>query len=428
MVTHFFAIVDTAVLARGADTADIAGVALAGAVFSLIYWSLGFLRMSLSGLTAQADGRQDEAGLRAHLVQGTVLGLGIGLLLLILRGPIETLATWAMGSNSEASPTALEGMGTYIRIRLLAAPFAIGTYASIGWLIGQGRIVWVMVAMISIAGLNAALDIWFVLGLGMGVDGIAIGTALAEATGFFLVGMIVLFTLHQRGGIRAHWQRARIRHNLTQVLSLNANIFIRTFCLAAVFAYFTRAGGQFGDITLAANQVLMQIVLAVGLLLDGPAIAAETLVGKALGNNQERRALFHEAVIHTRALALFLGASLTMLLFIFGAPILQAIVPAEANAAAVLAEAKAFMGWAIVSPLFLWAPFWLDGVYIGATRGRALRNSMLAAVGLFALCLYSLVPPFGNHGLWLAFGAFMLARAASLTLGWSGFRPQLTAR
>lgn len=423
MITPLLGAVDTAVLARGASTTDITGVALAGAVFSLLYWSLGFLRMGMSGLTAQADGREDEAGVRAHLIQGVSIGGLIGFVLVILSPMIIKVATFAMGAGNNTSDAALSAMQDYIGIRLWAAPFAIAFFGAIGWLTGQGRTGLMMLVVVTVTILNALLDIYFVLVLGMGVEGIALGTALAEACGAVLIGLTVLYTLHQRGGIGIHWDRSRWTENWRGVFALNFDIFVRTFCLASVFAYFTRAGGQFGDLTVAANQVLMYIILTAGLLLDGPAIAAETLVGKAIGARTDRKVKFDIAVETTSLIALAAALLLTLILFISDGPILTLIIPDQEETAQLLAEAERFYIWAAISPIILLAPFQMDGVYIGATRGRSLRNSMILAVILFVIAVWGLRPTLGNHGLWLAFGVFMVARAVFLAIAWRGFHP-----
>ncbi|MEM9989240.1 MAG: MATE family efflux transporter, partial [Pseudomonadota bacterium] len=401
MITPVLGLVDTAVLARGASTADIAGVALASAAFSILYWSLGFLRMGLAGLTAQADGREDEAGVRAHLVQGVVLGATIGLFLVLFRGPIADMAVVLMGEGNNTSPEALAAMRIYIETRLLGAPFAVAFFAGVGWLTGQGRMALMMAVVIFMTFINAVLDVYFALMLEMGAQGIALGTALAEGSGAILMGLGILWVLHKRGGLKENWIPARMQENLKGVLSLNADIFLRTFCLALVFAYFTRAGGQFGDLTLAANQVLMHIVMVASLLLDGPAIAAETLVGKALGRRQEkRRASFYEAVTTTSLIGGVGALTMAMGLLFFHETIIGLVVPqGEANAD-LFKEALKYVPWAIIFPLILFLPFQIDGIYIGATRGRALRNSMVITAALFAAAIFLGVPALGNHGLW----------------------------
>jgi MATE family multidrug resistance protein len=426
IVTPLLGLIDTAVLTRGGSIADLAGVALASAVFSLLYWSFGFLRMGLAGLTAQAEGRRDEAASRAHLAQGLVLGFLIGAALLLARPLIAELARFAMTTGNEASPEAASAMEQYILIRLWAAPLALFTVSANGWLTGQGRTGLMMVVSVAITAINAGLDILFVLGLGMGVGGIALGTALAEGAGALLMVLVLLRVLHQRGGIRIAWRRELMTHDLARVASLNADIFLRTAILSLIFAYFTRAGGQFGDLTLAANQALMHLVLVSGLFLDGAAIAAESLVGQALGAARRTRARFVAAVRATSRLAALTALALFAGLLLFGSDIIGLVVPQEENAA-LHAEALRYLPWAVGSPLVLAASFQLDGIYIGATRGAALRNGMILSGLVFVAGIVFLPGPLGNHGLWLAFGLFMLMRAATLLAFWPGFGP-LTAR
>ncbi|WP_036766813.1 MATE family efflux transporter [Parvularcula oceani] len=426
IVTPLLGLIDTAVLTRGGSTADLAGVALAGAVFSLLYWSFGFLRMGLAGLTAQAEGRGDEAGSRAHLVQGVVLGGMIGLVLCVLRTPIADLSAYAMTAGNAASAEAVEAMRSYIEIRLFAAPLALMTTAGFGWLTGQGRTAAMMAVSLSITALNAGLDILFVLEFSMGVEGIALGTALAEGTGALLLALGILRVLHLRGGIRRDWILRRMNENLRGVASLNADIFLRTLILSVVFAYFVRAGGRFGDTVLAANQALMHIVLVTGLFLDGAAIAAETLVGQALGARSGAKDRFAAAVRATSMLSALGAFAMFALLLLFGGFVVETIIPAAENEA-VHEAAMRYLPWAVVSPLVLAASFQLDGIYIGATRGSALRNGMILSGLVFVLGMVALPGPLGNDGLWMAFGLFMLARAVTLLAFWPGFAP-LTAR
>jgi MATE family multidrug resistance protein len=420
IVAPLLGLIDTAVLARAAGPADIAGVALAGAVFSLLYWTLGGLRMSASGLAAQAHGAEDEAGVRAELVKAVGISAAIGLALLLLKHPIALLAEAAMTSGTEASGEAAAAMRTYVDIRLWGVPAVALSNACLGWLVGQGRLRLVMAVLVGIMGLNAGLDVWFVLYEGMGVRGIALGTLIAEVAGGGVLLAACVLVLRQRGGLRTSWVPARFAEDLRGVLSLNADLLLRTVILAFTFAWFVRAGGRFGDVTLAANQVLLQGVLVSTLVIDGAAVAAQTLVGQALGAREARRERFRAAVEATTKLAALIAGGLFLLLLLFGEAGLRAIVPPGEEAGTVFAEARGYLWWVIVAPLVLAPSFQLDGVFIGATKGRALRNGMIASAGVFAAGVRLLPPLMGNHGLWLAFALFMLARAATLLPAWPG--------
>ena len=421
IVTPILGLVDTGVLSRAAGPADLAGVALASAVFSLLYWTLGGLRMSAAGLAAQAHGGADEAGLRAHLVKAVVIAGAAGLVLLVLKHPIRVAAEAAMTGGTEASGAARAAMVAYTDIRLWGAVSVALMNALLGWLTGQGRIGLVMVVLVAVTALNAVLDAWFVLGMGLGVRGIAYGTLIAELTGGALCVLAVAHVLRRRGGLRTAWVPARFAEDLRGVLAFNTDMLVRTLVLALVFAWFVRAGGRFGDVTLAANQVLLGLVLVTTLLIDGGAVAAQTLVGQALGARAHRRARFDAAVAVTTRLSAGIALALFAGLLVLGLPALRLVVPPGEAAGAVFAAARGFLPWVIAAPLVLAASFQLDGVFIGATRGRALRNGMIASAGVFALGVWALPPVLGNHGLWLAFALFFAARAGTLLVVWSGF-------
>ena len=423
VVTPLLGLVDAGVLARAAGPADIAGVALAGAVFSLVYWPLGGLRMSAAGLSAQAHGAGDEAGLRAHLVKACLICGAVGLVLLCLKWPIAALAEAAMTAGTEASPAAAEAMRAYTEIRLWGVPAVALLAGLLGWLTGQGRLGLVMAVLVGVTLVNALLDVWFVVGLGYGVRGIAYGTLAAEVLGGLAALLAVLWVLGQRGGLRSSWDRSRFAEDARRVVSMNADMLVRTVILSLVFAWFVRAGGRFGDVTLAANQVLMNLVLLTTLVIDGAAIAAQTLVGQALGARDRRAERFGAAVAETSKLSALLAASLFALMLAFGASLLRAVVPPGADAGAVYAAGREYLPWVVAAPLVLAASFQLDGIYIGATRGRALRDGMVLSGLVFVAGVLALPPLLANHGLWLAFALFMVARAAALLALWGGFAP-----
>ncbi|GGY54955.1 MATE family efflux transporter [Parvularcula lutaonensis] len=421
IVTPLLGLIDIAVLARGAETYALAGASLAGAVISVLYWTFGFLRMSLSGLAAQAIGANDEPRLRAHLVQGAGLGFAIGLILLLLSPLVIAGAHWLLVESSEASARAGEAMRTYLGIRLLAAPLALTTTAMLGWFTGQGRTGLLMLVTISTAAINAVLSIIFVLGLDQGIAGLAAATALSELSGFLIACASASFVLTKRGGLKTGWSLSKVREGASAVISLNLDIFIRTAILTLVIASFTRLGAGFGDLTVAANHVLLNIVLTATLLLDGAAIAAETLVGQALGAGKSKRELFRAAWQKTAELTAMLTLALLLVLSLFGDQILGIAIGKGEGNAALAEEAMHYYPWVIASPLAVAIAFHLDGVYIGATRGAALRNTMAASGAVYVTAAFVLIPVFANHGLWAAFLLFMIARGVGLVLLWPGF-------
>ncbi|MEM9810365.1 MAG: MATE family efflux transporter, partial [Pseudomonadota bacterium] len=205
IVTPLLGLIDAGVMARAAPQDTLAGASLAAAVFSLLYWTFGFLRISLSGLTAQAHGAQDEFRLRSHLVQGAALGAGVGLLLTVLGGPITALAQLVLVETTAASSGAGDAMTTYIKVRLLAAPFVLATYAALGWFTGQGRTGLLMLVTTSMAAINAGLSILLVLHFDFGITGLATATAIAEVSGALIAGAGVAYVLSRRGGLITGW-------------------------------------------------------------------------------------------------------------------------------------------------------------------------------------------------------------------------------
>lgn len=416
LVTPVLGLVDSAALGLSARPLDIGAIGLAGSIYSLLYWAFGFLRMSTAGLTAQAHGAQDPVRVRKILGQSTLFGFLIGLGLLILSWPIIEGLFWIFTIDSAISQQTEQAARTYLYLRLWAAPFSIACFGLFGWLTALGRTGLLLLIVFLMTLLNGILDIVFVVQFHLGAKGVALGTLIAETLGFFGACAAVLFVLHQQGGIKAHWPWRALTHpeQYRALIAVNGDVFLRSALLSASFAYFIQRGSLFGDVTLAANQVLLQLVLVTGLALDGAAIAAETLVGQAIGNRDPilRRKLYAIAVRRTSIVA-GVGAILFTLLFaVAGGPLVRLI----AHDPQITRMAMAMIGWAIISPLIVVTCFQLDGIFIGATRFRAMRNSMLISSIFFIILAALLIPPLGNHGLWLSFWIFMLMRA--VTMGW----------
>lgn len=425
IVTPLLGLIDTAVLARGANTQVLAGASLAGAVLSILYWTFGFLRMSLSGLAAQALGAGDDDQLRAHLVQGVAFGVAIGTALLCLSSPIGMAAQTIMIEGTSASVGAGAAMRDYISVRIMGAPAVLATVAILGWLSGQARTSLLLLVTTGTALANAALSVLFVLEFGWGIKGLAAATVIAEMTGLALAVGSVAWVLRKHGGWLRREDLGKARRGLIDILGLNRDIFLRTLILTTVICSFTWLGADLGDLTLAANHVLLNLLLTATLLLDGAAIAAETFVGQALGAPSQRRRLFRAAWEKTSIIAGGMALTLTLSLALFGEQILGATIGDGPGNQELLKEALKYLPWAAASPLAVAMAFQLDGVYIGGTRGRALRNSMAAAAILYVAAALGLMPRWANHGLWLAFLLFMVARGLGLILLWRGFEPLL---
>jgi MATE family, multidrug efflux pump len=413
-VTPLLGAVDVWALARSDRPLDIAAVGLAAVIFSLAYWSFGFIRMSVAGLTAQAVGAEDEAETRAALVRGAAIGGGVGLAFVLLQFPLGLLAFKALAIGTDVSAATFDAAREYYSIRIWGAPFALASYAAFGWLTARERTDYLMIVSVFITGLNIVLDYWFVLGLGWGAAGVAAGTLIAEIAGFFACLVFVALVLARNGGLGAHWKHAEFfaLKKLRRTLSINFDIFIRTVLLAFSFAWFIQRSGAFGDVTLAANQVLLQLFLFTGLALDGTAIAAETLVGQAMGARDPARGLvrFSSAVRRTFIMAMLAAFAFVGFYWLAGDALIALLTPQGA----IREATQTFMPWIVISPLIVVVGFQLDGIFIGATRAREMRNSMVITAPIFLASSLWLASTFGNHGLWAAFSIYFLLRAVTL--------------
>lgn len=413
-VTPLLGAVDVWALGQSDRPLDIAAVGLGSIIFSLAYWTFGFIRMSVAGLAAQAAGAVDEFETRAALARGGAIGGGIGLVLVLFQIPIGVLSFQLLSLGSDVTQETLASGVQYFDIRIWGAPFALASYAAFGWLTALGRTDYLMIVSLFMTGLNIILNIWFVLGLGWGAAGVAAGTLIAEVAGFFVALGFVLLMLRKAGGVKTHW---RVRDlwqakALKRTLSVNRDIFIRTFLLAFCFSWFIQRSGAFGDGALAANQLLLQLFLFTGLALDGTAIAAETLVGQAMGARDRVKGLLRYRSAVRRSFILALGASLIFAVF-YGATG-ETLINMLVRDDAIAETANIYMPWVIISPLIVVVGFQLDGVFIGATRAREMRDSMIVSTVLFIPASLYLADAYGNHGLWAAFSLYFILRAVTL--------------
>jgi len=408
--TPLLGVVDAFALGRSPDPLEVGAVGLAAAVFSALYWTFGFLRMATAGLSAQAAGAGDEPAARALLARSAGLGALVGAALLLLGPLLKAPIFAAMAAGSEASADTFAAAQTYFEIRLWAAPAALATYAVTGWLTGRGRTGVVLAATALMTGLNGALDWLFVVRMGMGAEGVALGTAIAEASGFLFTGGGALYVLARSGGLERDWGRAfkQDRAAFAKLFQANRDIFIRTALLVTAFVFFTQRSGARGDVTLAANQILLQLFLLTGLALDGPAIAAESLVGAAVGRGD--RAMFGKTVRLTSIATGLAAVPFAAAYALFG----DAILGAMTSAPEIAAEARRFLPWLAMSPLAVALAFELDGIFVGASRGRDMRDMMVLSFALYLAAWALLTRWFGAHGHWAAFLLYFAIRGATL--------------
>jgi MATE family multidrug resistance protein len=400
--TPLLGVVDTTVMGRIPDPAYIGAVALGALVFNFVFWGFGFLRMGTTGLTAQALGAADAHEIRASLGRAVLIALGVGALLVALQWPIGELAFALLDGSPRVESLARE----YYDIRIWAAPATLINYALLGWFIGLSRARMALILQLVLNITNMLLDVLFVLGFEMGVQGVALGTVMAEIVAAMVGFAIAARHLRRLGG---SWDFARLAGagRMGRTLAVNRDIMIRSLALIVAFAWFVVQGARQGDGILAANAVLTQFIGVAAFFLDGLAFAAEALVGKAVGAI-DRAALTAAARMTTWWAG---GVALAMaLVYALLGPIAIDLLTVDAT---VRSLARTYLPWAALAPLIsVWA-FQLDGIFIGATRTPEMRNAMLASLAIF-LVAWWLLRPFGNHGLWAALYVHYAARAGTL--------------
>ena len=396
--------VDTAVVGQIPDAAPIAAVGVGAVIISAIYWVFGFLRMGTTGLTSQAAGRGEAGEVAALLTRALMIGVAGGLFFVL----IQPLLIWGAFRLSPASAE-VEGLAeTYMRIRIFSAPAAIAMYGITGWLIAQERtreVLWIQLLM---NGVNVGLDLVFVLSFGWGVAGVAWATFIAEWSGLVL-GLWMCREAFAHSAWR-DWARVFDRIKLKRMAVVNSDILIRSLLLQGIFVSFLLLGGRFGDVTLAANQVLLQFLHITGYALDGFAFAAEALVGQAFGAAAVARV--RRAAVLTTYWALALGVLMALAFWLMGPMIIDMMTKAPD----VQQEARRYLPWLIAAPVMIVGLTQFDGIFIGATRTADMRNMMAVAFVIYVLAAWALMPRMENHGLWLALHISFIARAGSLAL------------
>jgi MATE family multidrug resistance protein len=396
--------VDVGISGHLSDAAALGGVALASLIFNMLYWSFGFLRMSTTGLVAQHFGAKDAAGLRATLARALLLAFCIGSVAVILQRPLINTALTLIGGTADVRAAAR----SYCLVRIWGAPAALANLVVLGYLLGRQKARVALVVQIFINITNMAAALLFVYGLNLGVAGLGGATLAADLAGFCLGGFL-LWRLRPRGLIPLGWAEIVERNALVQMVAVNRDIFARSLMLLGCFAWFAHEGAGQGDVVLAANAVLLNLQSFVSYVLDGVAQAAEALVGATIGEGNRGD---YRRAIRVSTLWAAIGATLFSLFYaIFGPSLIRGLT----NHADVRGAALTYLPWAAALPLIAVWCFQLDGIFIGATRGRDMRNSMVVACASFAITVLALRPIYGNHGLWAALMVLMIVRG--LTLG-----------
>ena len=399
--------VDTGVTGHLDSPTYLGAVAIGSTIFGFLYTGMNFLRMGTTGITAQRFGANDNDGLRVSLGQAVIVAVLIALALISVQAPIGNMAMTLIGAEPEVESFALQ----YFSIRIWSAPGTLANYALIGWFLGLQNARVPLLIFLTINITNIVLDLVFVLGLGMKVDGVALASVVAEYSGLLVGLAFAASALKKRVG---HWPLARLFNvrAYAAFFSVNAHLFVRTMALMFTFAFVTAQGARLGGLVLAANAVLLNLQLLTSFALDGIAHAAEALVGKAVG--QKNREAFAQAVRLSLKWSLVFAAGFCSLYVVAG-PLLVRLLT---DLPEVRETAMTYLPWLVISPLISVWSFLYDGVYVGATRAREMRNIMVFSAFAIFLPAWYLLQGFGNHGLWLAFTLFMASRGIGMHIGY----------
>jgi len=397
--------VDTAVMGHQEHASYLGGVAIGSVIFNFIYWGFGFLRMSTTGLTAQAFGNHNDLEVKAILLRAVFLAGCIALVLLSLQKPLAYLCFQLFESSAATQHHAQQ----YFSIRIWSAPATFCLYALIGWFLGLQNVKTPLLIVLTSNICNILLDLIFVVALHGGISGVAYASVIAEYSGLFCA---LLLLRRQLKPLPAGWQwRQNFKSEHFKILfSINRDIFIRTLCLMFAFAFFTARGAKLGDVILAANAILLNFQSFMAYALDGFAHAAEALCGRALG--AKNKPLLKLTIKTAAAWSILIAGFFSLAYALFGRQLIDLLSSIEN----VRSTAYTFLPWMIIMPLAAFISYLLDGIFIGLTWSRQMRNSMLFALICCYLPAWYFTQPLQNHGLWLALCIFMLAR--SLSMSW----------
>ncbi|MDG1407936.1 MAG: MATE family efflux transporter [Octadecabacter sp.] len=397
-------LVDTGVVGQMGLATPIGAVGIGAVILTGLYWIFGFLRMGTTGFAAQAIGAGDGAENASILIRAVGIAAMGGLAIIILQTPLFAFGFWLSPASNEVEVLAR----AYMQIRVWSAPFLIATFAITGWLVAAERTRDILVIQLLMNGVNIGLDLLFVLGLGWGVQGVAVATVIAEISG---CGLGLWYCRAAFEG--APWRdRARLLDSakLKRFASVNADIMIRSLLLQSIFMSFLFFGAGYGDTRLAANHILLQFLTVTAHAMDGFAFAAESLVGQAMG--AKKRAAFRRAAVLVSCWCFGAGLLLALMFWVFGGTIIDWLT----TASDVRRAARDYLFYMALTPLLSAAPFMLDGIFIGATRTRDMRNMMVMSTVIYFAAVLILAPVFDNHGLWVALLISFAARG--ITLGW----------
>ena len=411
-------LVDTAVIGNVGSVTDLGAIAFGALIFSFVYWSFGFLRMGTTGSVAQALGADDQSEICAVLGRALLLAVALGVVLIALQWPIRLVALSLLDGSAPVEAVTQQ----YFTIRMWGAPATLAMFALMGVLIGLGNSRQLLLVQLLLNGLNICLDIVFAGVLGWGAEGIALGTIIAEWLAVIFATWLILRELNTRREPGTEfWPKSRLLDagQFRKMLAANRDIMIRTLLLVFSFGFFINQSAQFGDVVLAANHILLQLISFAAFFLDGYAFVVESLVGASVG--ARRRDSFDMAVKRSSILALVTAAALALLLLVFGDIFVAILTDIE------LVQDAAYnsLFLAAIYIFFSFAAFQLDGIFIGASFTRQMRNAAFLSIAVYLAAWSLLMDRFGVNGLWWAMIIYVAARADALLLYFSALRKSI---
>lgn len=392
-------LIDVTIVGHLGAASYIGAIAVGGMLFNIIYWIFGFLRMGTGGMTSQAYGRGDEAEMMRLLTRSTGVGMLIALTLIVLQYPIERTAF----SLIETTPEVERLAATYFRICIWGAPAVLGLYSFSGWFIGMQNSRYPMFIAITQNIVNILMSLILVYGLEMKIEGVAIGTLVAQYAGWL---MAIGLWMHRYKHLRPYAELRSLTDKgaMRRFFQVNRDIFLRTLCLVSVTVFFTSAGAAQGEVILAVNTLLMQLFTLFSYIMDGFAYAGEALAGKHIGadNRPALRTMVRQLFVWGIALAL----AFTLIYGIGGEGFLSLLT----NEKSVITASSTYFYWVLAIPLAGFAAFLYDGIFIGATATGLMLRAMFVASVAFFLIYFGCREAMGNHALWLAFITYLSLR------------------
>lgn len=393
-------LIDVTIVGHLGAASYIGAIAVGGMFFNIIYWIFGFLRMGTSGMTSQAFGRKDDAETMRLLTRSTGVGLVIAFMLIVLQSPIEQIAFALIQTTPEVERLA----SLYFRICIWGAPAVLGLYSFSGWFIGMQNSRYPMFIAITQNIVNILVSLLLVYGFNMKIEGVAIGTLIAQYAGLFIACALWHHQYRPRLQHHAEFRSLLDKQAMYRFFQVNRDIFLRTLCLVAVTVFFTSAGAAQGEVILAVNTLLMQLFTLFSYIMDGFAYAGEALAGKHIGANN--RIALRQMVHQLFKWGIGLSLAFTLLYGLGGEGFLRLLT----DEASVITASSVYFYWVLAIPLAGFSAFLYDGIFIGATATHLMLRAMIIASAAFFLIYFGCKEMMGNHALWMAFITYLTLR------------------